>query len=434
MKRKLLSMLLVLTMVLTVFPVAAFAAGGTAVEEGGIAYEIKGDVARVTGLAKNTLTAVKIPAKIEDKNNVEKTVVAIEKNAFKGTNITSVTIPEQVETIGDSAFEGCKKLADVTFEGAYANLGKNCFKDCTGLEELYVPEMKDGIVAAGTFAGCTGLVAVAVEYGNLKIEAGAFTGCTALEYIYLAPSVQQIYTEDFKNLKDVVVGGNAGAQNELSAAQKFAKEMKFTFEEEAYPSEEEGWFSDVKTDAYYSMPVLWAASNGVTTGFEDGKFHPFESCTRAQMVTFLWRFCGSEKPKASVRNYYFADVSKSSSCYYRDAVQWAYEQGIINGVEKTKFGPDIKVTRAMVVTMLHRLNQKPAATATTTKFKDADMSANSYYRKALLWATENGVVKGRSETSFDPNAVCTRADILTFLYRNIYYWNASADASGVFVS
>ena len=88
----------------------------------------------------------------------------------------------------------------------------------------------------------------------------------------------------------------------------------------------------------------------------------------------------------------------------------------------------------MVVTMLHRLDQKPAATATTTKFKDADMSAKSYYRDALLWATENGVVKGRSETSFAPDAVCTRADILTFLYRNIYYWNASTDASGAFVS
>lgn len=429
MKRKLLSLMLVLAMVLTVFPVAAFAAGGTAVEEGGIAYEIKGNVARVTGLAKNTTTVVEIPAMIQDKP-----VVAIEKNAFKGTNIISVSIPEKVETIGDSAFEGCKKLTEVIFEGAYADLGKNCFKDCTGLEALYVPEMKNGVVAAGTFAGCTSLVAVIVEYGNLKIEEGAFADCAALEYIYLAPSVQQIYTEDFKDLKDVVVGGNAGAQGELSTAQKFAKELKFTFDEEEYPNLVEGWFSDVKTDAYYSMPVLWAAATGVTTGFPDGDFHPFESCTRAQMVTFLWRFCGAEKPKTSVRNYYFADVSKSSKCYYRDAVQWAYEQGIINGMDKDKFCPDVKVNRAMVVTMLHRLNQKPAATATTTKFKDADMSAKSYYRNALLWATENGVVKGRSETSFDPNAVCTRADILTFLYRNIYYWNASTDASGAFVS
>lgn len=428
MKRKLLSLLLVLAMVLTVFPVAAFAADSTTVEEAGIAYELRGDVARVTGLAKNTLTEVNIPAKIKDKP-----VVAIEENAFKGTKITSVTIPEKVETIGDSAFEGCKKLAEVTFEGAYAKLGKNCFKDCTKLVELYVPEMKDGIIAAGTFAGCTSLAAVTVEYGNVKIEAGAFKGCTALEYIYLAPSVQLVYTEDFKDLKDVTVVGNAGAQGELSTAQKFAKELKFTFVEEAFPSEEEGWFADVKTNAYYSMAVLWAASNGVTTGFEDGKFHPFESCTRAQMVTFLWRFCGSEKPKSSVRNYFFTDVSKSSNCYYRDAVQWAYEQGIIDGIEKAKFGPDIKVNRAMVVTMLHRLNQKPPATATTTKFKDVNMSAKSYYRDALLWATENGVVKGKSETSFAPNAVCTRADILTFLYRNIYHWNASTDASGEFV-
>lgn len=427
MKRKLLSLLLVLAMVLAIFPASALAAGGNTVSEDGIAYRFEDDVAIVTGLADAKTTEVDIPELVQDKP-----VAGIDENAFKGTEITNVYIPESVEVIGDSAFENCTKLRTVEFSGYFADLGLNCFKGCESLTEMYVPETYTGVISQGTFEGCTNLEAVYIEYGNQAIEPGAFKGCENLAYIYLPVSVEIVFTQDFKELENVVVEGIAASNGGKSTAQKFADQMGFKFVADEY----EECFDDVKAKDYYSVPVLWGAMNGVIYGYGDGNFGPDDNCTRAQMAAFLWRFNGCPEPAAEPEDYYdFCDVPADE--YYTDAVQWAYENKIIYGTGKNKagedmFSPNTKVTRAMVVAMLNRMDNSPEATITKTAFTDIDTT--DYYYPALLWGYENGVVAGTAADKFSPDAPCTRAQIVTFMYRNIYHFYDSYDFAEEFVA
>ena len=167
-------------------------------------------------------------------------------------------------------------------------------------------------------------------------------------------------------------------------------------------------FADVATDAYYYDAVKWAVEKGVTNGVIETLFGPDQACTRAQIVTFLWRAAGSPEPKSGSS---FADVA--ADAYYAKAVAWAVENGITKGTSETTFSPDETCTRAQGVTFLYRaLGKLAAAQAGFT-----DVAADSYYADAVNWAAENGVTKGISETLFGPDGSCTRAQIVTFLYR-----------------
>ena len=167
-------------------------------------------------------------------------------------------------------------------------------------------------------------------------------------------------------------------------------------------------FADVATDAYYYDAVKWAVNKGITNGVSETLFGPDQACTRAQIVTFLWRAAGSPEPKSGSN---FADVA--ADAYYAKAVAWAVENGITKGTSETTFHPDETCTRAQGVTFLYRaLGKLAAAQAGFT-----DVAADSYYADAVNWAAENGVTKGISETLFGPDGSCTRAQIVTFLYR-----------------
>ena len=167
-------------------------------------------------------------------------------------------------------------------------------------------------------------------------------------------------------------------------------------------------FADVATDAYYYDAVKWAVEKSVTNGVSETLFGPDQACTRAQIVTFLWRAAGSPEPKSGSS---FADVA--ADAYYAKAVAWAVENGITKGTSETTFHPDETCTRAQGVTFLYRaLGKLAAAQAGFT-----DVAADSYYADAVNWAAENGVTKGISETLFGPDGSCTRAQIVTFLYR-----------------
>ena len=167
-------------------------------------------------------------------------------------------------------------------------------------------------------------------------------------------------------------------------------------------------FTDVPTSAYYYDAVLWAVENGVTEGTSATTFSPDMSCTRAQMVTFLWRAAGS--PKATGSNP-FTDVQAGS--YYYDAVLWAVEQGITSGTSATTFAPDATCTRAQTVTFLYRAAGSPAVSGGSF----SDVSADAYYADAVAWAVSEGVTVGTSDTTFSPDVNCTRAQIVTFMYR-----------------
>lgn len=167
-------------------------------------------------------------------------------------------------------------------------------------------------------------------------------------------------------------------------------------------------FADVPTDAYYYEAVKWAAKKGITGGIGNGLFGPNQPCTRAQIVTFLWRAAGSPEPKSMSS---FSDVSTDS--YYAKAVAWAVENGITTGTGDDKFSPDATCTRAQSVTFLFRAIGK----LVDSKAEFSDVLTDSYYANAVAWAVENGVTNGIGDGLFGPDNSCTRAQIVTFLYR-----------------
>ena len=171
-----------------------------------------------------------------------------------------------------------------------------------------------------------------------------------------------------------------------------------------------GVFVDVATGSYYEDAVDWAVENGITKGTDDTHFSPDGICTRAQAVTFLWRAAGSPEPKTNTMP--FTDVNAGS--YYYDAVLWAVENGITKGTSDTTFSPNMTCTRAQIVAFLWRSEKSPAA-GTANPF--ADVKSTAYYAGAVLWAVENDITKGTTNTTFSPDADCTRAQIVTFLWR-----------------
>ena len=171
-----------------------------------------------------------------------------------------------------------------------------------------------------------------------------------------------------------------------------------------------GVFVDVATSSYYEDAVDWAVGNGITQGTDDTHFSPDGICTRAQAVTFLWRAAGSPAPRS--RTVPFTDVPAGS--YYYDAVLWAVENGITEGTSDTTFSPNMTCTRAQIVAFLWRSEKSPAA-GTANPF--ADVKSAAYYADAVLWAAKKDITRGTTNTTFSPDADCTRSQIVTFLWR-----------------
>ncbi len=183
-------------------------------------------------------------------------------------------------------------------------------------------------------------------------------------------------------------------------------EVKATFMED---NSVFNFFYDVPNDAFFYEAVKWAVKSGVTNGLSDTMFGPYESCTRAQIVTFLWRAAGSPEPKATTS----AMTDLNPNAYYYKAVLWAIENGITDGMTETTFAPDATCTRGQSVTFLYRaLGKKVESSASFT-----DVKSDAFYADAINWAVANNVTNGTSNTTFSPNADCTRAEIVTFLYR-----------------
>ena len=172
------------------------------------------------------------------------------------------------------------------------------------------------------------------------------------------------------------------------------------------------YFVDVPASAYYYDAVLWAAEQGITGGTDATHFSPDGVCTRAQAVTFLWRAAGSPAPSTTAMP--FTDVAADS--YYYNAVLWAMENGITVGTSSTTFSPDLKCSRAHIMTFLWRSEKSPAA-GSVNPF--TDVSADAYYADAVLWAVKESVTNGTSSATFSPDADCTRAQIVTFIWRTL---------------
>ena len=182
-------------------------------------------------------------------------------------------------------------------------------------------------------------------------------------------------------------------------------EVKAAFTEEVKISP----FRDVPTDAYYYEAVKWAQKKGITGGIGNDLFGPYQPCTRAQIVTFLWRAAGSPEPKGTAAG--MTDVAAGS--YYEKAVAWAIENSITTGTADGRFSPNAPCTRAQAVTFLFRASKASADGAPAF----SDVAADAYYAEAVKWATDNGITNGTTSSTFSPGSGCTRAQIVTFLWR-----------------
>jgi len=172
-------------------------------------------------------------------------------------------------------------------------------------------------------------------------------------------------------------------------------------------------FTDVPVGEFYFDPVEWAVAEGITTGASETTFNPGDNCLRGHVVTFLWRAAGSPEPTSNENP--FTDVTEND--FFYKAVLWAVENEITNGISATEFGPYTECNRAQVVTFLWRAQGKPAVTETDHPFTDVD--ADQFYYQPMLWAVENGITNGLTATTFGPDAVCNRAQVVTFLYRTM---------------
>lgn len=170
-------------------------------------------------------------------------------------------------------------------------------------------------------------------------------------------------------------------------------------------------FKDVPEDKYYYKAVLWAAENNVTSGTSEHEFSPDKECTREQVMAFLWRASGGQEP--TIQQTPFVDVRDTK--YYWAPIRWALERGFTAGTSSVTFGVGQTCTRAQIVTFLWRLSDSPEPKSTCNPF--CDVEEGKYYYKAVLWAVQNGITCGKDQTHFKPGDVCTRAEVVTFIYK-----------------
>ena len=304
-----------------------------------------------------------------------------------------VVIPENVTNIADGSFYENQEVTKVVIPDGITKIGAEMFASCSSLTEVVIPVSVtsvegDGLDYLEAFINCESLTTI--SYKGTKEQWNAiswdcdgygFYGCPSITVNCIDGSIT--YDTEGNIVKET--DNTVGSENP---------------------------FSDVSESQYYYTPVLWALENNVTTGLTSTTFAPEDSCTRGQVVTFLWRAMGCPEPNKT--EHPFVDIEDNG--YYTKAVLWALENGITTGYDKTHFAPEKTVTREQFVTFLHRAENKPAYT-TTNPF--SDVAQGTPYYDAILWAYENEVTKGYSDARFAPQENCTRGQLVTFLYRGL---------------
>lgn len=238
------------------------------------------------------------------------------------------------------------------------------------------------------------------------------TGTTAAGGVTFAQISGSLYATDVDSGAALKIEGKAAETSALSGAMPDIRSLLSGSAQAPKPVAGDNPFTDVAADAYYYDAVLWAVANGITGGMTPTTFSPNDPCTRAQIVTFLWRTAGSPKPASSSNP--FTDVA--AGAYYYDAVLWAAEEGITGGTSATTFSPNDSCTRGQTVTFLWRYAKKPKAAAGANPF--TDVAAGAYYYDAVLWAAEKKITGGTTPSTFGPTDTVTRAQTVTFLYRS----------------
>ena len=369
-------------------------------------------------------------------------VDTIPQSAFADSkNLKKITILDGVTTIDRDAFEDCENLTDVYLPNSLTTIGVGAFNECEKLENCVIPDSVTSI-QSNAFYYCPALRKVIIPKGVTTIQRGVFA-YTRLEELYIPVNVTSIEEGAFYDSRDAKTDQIRGQLKDIyyEGSKEQWKRIdidKYNYllsdatihynsttppitlpvpattpaESPAPPVESNATaFTDVPREAYYWDPVQWAVDHGVTKGVSETNFAPADTCTRGQVATFLWRAKGCPEPATTVNP--FTDVDPSSAFY--KAILWAAENGVTAGTSDTTFSPGNPCTRAHVVTFLWRAQGKPAAAGDSPL---ADAFPQGYYTDAVRWADAAGLLDGTGE-AFAPSALCPRADIVTYLYRNL---------------
>ena len=385
--------------------------------------------------------------------------------AYMCPNLESVSIPEGVQNVYTAAFSDCLNLKTVSFPKSSRLYGLYGFYNCKSLTDVYYSGTRDEWLdfSDHTSSYNTPLLNAPNvhfshehSYADTVVPATCEHGGYTLHVCECSDQYKSDFTEPLPHTYGewtlvsapscTAAGLEMRACTECGAAESHTNaalghkwddgvvtteptakdegEKTFTCTvcgetrteaisatgEPEQPEKPAQSFRDVPADAYYADAVAWAVEQAVTNGTSADTFSPEDTCTRAQVVTFLWR--AADKPEPTTQHNPFTDVQ--ADAYYYKAVLWAVEKNITRGVSATQFDPNGKCTRAQVVTFQHRAAGEPTVTA-NNPFKD--VLSGDYFYDAVLWAVSKNITKGTSATTFSPNDSCTRAQVVTFLYR-----------------
>lgn len=370
----------------------------------------------------------------------------VSHDAIDGTNILAGF--STVSYIGERAFDDCSNLVSITISDRIADIGGFTFNDCSSLTRITVNEENkwytsvDGVlfdkncemlirypqkrpntsytvpegvtdISICAFQGCTSVTSICIANSVECIRAWSFYGCSSLTDISIPNSVDFIGDDAFfgcSALTDVYYGGSEEDWKSISIKTGNTCLTKATIHYNSngtgsnsnttVPTPTTSDFSDVQPAAYYYDSVKWAMDQGITTGTTATTFSPEQTCTRAQILTFLWRAAGSPEPNGTAS---FSDIS--SNAYYAKAAAWAAEQGLVKG---NTLAADTPCTRLEAVEYMWKYDG--SSSSPNAGFSDVKSPA-------VDWAVNEGVTNGTGSTTFSPEQTCTRAQIVTFLYR-----------------
>lgn len=289
-------------------------------------------------------------------------------------------------------------VQSIVIEDSATYIGNYAFWQFKGVKTAVIPDSVKtiGILA---FNGDSNLESVTIGSGISKIGTRAFNYCFKLSDVYYNGTGEQW---DAVTIED----NNDNLQNAAFHYREATAPTDPTKPDEPQTTS----FTDVPENAYYADAVAWAVENNITAGTSSTTFSPNDGCTRAQVVTFLWRAAGS--PEVS-NDAAFSDVPAGQ--YYSKAVAWAIANNITAGVGNGKFAPNDICTRGQIVTFLWRYENSPAVYGASFN----DVASSAYYAEPVAWAVANGITVGVGNNRFAPNDTCTRAQIVTFLYRDM---------------
>lgn len=375
-------------------------------------------------------------------------------------NVTSIELPSSLKKLEMGAFRFCPSVERIYIPESVSEIEYRAFSYCKSLKQIEVSENNpwfksaDGIVytkdmskliafpegwsgdytppaqlqSVDRLINCSQVNSVVIPNGQTQIFSNTFIGCENLRNVTIPKTVNKIHYSSFagcSSLTDIYYEGTADDWNKIEITKKgeydtgedatgiilsATKHFSSPSTPTPPPITSDTDFSDVSAGAYYAEPVVWAVENGITSGTGNNRFSPNASCTREQIVTFLWRAAGEPEPQTSIS--LFSDVKPTD--YFYKAVLWAVENNITSGEGKGKFGSGNPCSRGQAMTFLWRAAKEPEAAATSSF---TDVKNGSYYEKAVNWAVANKITSGTGATTFGPDQSCTRGQIVTFLYR-----------------